>query len=267
MRTPMRTELPDETELAAVQMIKDLGLTPLIILHNSAKVPDALENDRRIVEGVRKIFGDSPVYYEYGNEPDYLGISKEEYTAAWNDVIPALKEAAGPSAQFIGPVLMEWKGKEHYFQYFIEHAVPRPDMVSWHEYTCSKKEDGEACIRDIPNWTNHFKDARARMQQALGTELPIMITEWNYAPDLSDGEEDGKNSDPDFIHAWTSQALQTLALNHPFAAMQYSATNTAIPLIDKEGEVAAQGKTFQQSFRQMQARFSLPEEMPMRKIV
>ncbi len=87
------------------------------------------------------------------------------------------------------------------------------------------------------------------MTAILGAPLPIMITEWNYAPDAA--YNDGKNNDRTFMTTWTNKALQTLADSHVFAAMQYTCTNTAMSLIDNDNKPTLQGTIFQHLYLKM----------------
>jgi hypothetical protein len=48
---------------------------------------------------------------------------------------------------------------------------------------------------------------------------------------------------------WTTKALQTLAANNIFAAMQYSCTNYAIPLVDSHNIMTTQGTVFQNQYQ------------------
>jgi hypothetical protein len=246
VRMPLREKLPDEVEIRAAQMIKDLAMTPLIILHGDEVVSDALVVNTRIIQAMNRIFGNRLVYYEYGNEEDLLGIPKDRYTASWNRVVPQLKKAA-LNGHFIGPVNFEYD--HEYLGYFLQRATPRPDEISWHEYTCDVKWATERCLTNINNWHRHFAEARSLMRTTLGTELPIMITEWNYAPNAL--PNDGKNNNSAFMTAWTTKALQALATNRVFASMQYSCTNTAIPMITMNNAVTTQGAVFQIQYQQM----------------
>jgi hypothetical protein len=49
---------------------------------------------------------------------------------------------------------------------------------------------------------------------------------------------------------WTSKALQTLIDNHIFASMQYSVTNTAIPMVSSGNTITPQGAIFQSTYEQ-----------------
>jgi hypothetical protein len=195
---------------------------------------------------MNRIFGKSVVYYEYGNEEDLLGVNVTRYTASWNAIVPQLKHLA-QQGQFVGPVNFQYD--RAYLTSFLQNANPRPDEVSWHEYTCDDSWASDICISHIDHWTNHISDARAAMIAAIGTALPIMITEWNYAPNAV--PNDGKNNNSSFMTAWTMKALQTFAANRIFASMQYSCTDTAIPLINGSGVLTPQGMVFQSQYQQL----------------
>ena len=253
IRMPVRKSLSNATEIQAAQDIKNIGAIPLVVLHGSS-TPTALADDSIIVQDMNTIFGKSIVYYEYGNEEDYFdGIDATSYTNGWNNTIPQLKKLA-LNGHFIGPVNYQYT--RSYLTTFLQHAQPRPDEISWHEYTCSKKDPSDTCIANIDKWTTHIADARDAMQTTIGTVLPIMITEWNYAPDLqveNTGQvlADGKHENAAFMTAWTTKALQTLAANRVFASMQYSCTNTPIPLIDSNNAITPQGIIFKNIYQQM----------------
>lgn len=253
VRMPVRHSLSNATEIQAAQDIKNIGAIPLVVLHG-ASTPTALADDSIIVQDMNTIFGKSIVYYEYGNEEDYFdGIDATTYTNGWNATVPQLKKLA-LNGNFIGPVNYQYT--RSYLTTFLQNAKPRPDEISWHEYTCSKKDPSDMCLANIDHWTTHIANARDAMQTTIGTVLPIMITEWNYAPDLqveNTGQvlSDGKHENTTFMTAWTTKALQTLAANRIFASMQYSCTNTPIPLIDSNNAITPQGNIFKNIYQQM----------------
>jgi hypothetical protein len=72
-----------------------------------------------------------------------------------------------------------------YLTAFLQHARPLPDEVSWHEYTCDNSWSNDLCLARIAHWTSHITAARKVMENIVGKSLPIMITEWNYAPNVS----------------------------------------------------------------------------------
>ncbi len=245
IRMPVRSSLSEATEIQAAQIIKSLGAIPLVILRGQVD-KTVLADDMTIINDMNRIFGNSIVYYEYGNEEDLLGVDVTSYTNSWNANVPKLKRIA-LQGHFIGPVNFQYD--RDYLTTFLQTANPRPNEISWHEYTCDDSWTKDICISHIDNWTNHINDARSAMTSASGTVLPIMITEWNYAPNAI--PNDGKNNDSAFMSTWTSKALQTLAANRIFAAMQYSCTDTAIPLITSSGAPTTQGTIFQAQYQQM----------------
>jgi hypothetical protein len=245
IRMPLRSSLPEATEIAAARTIKNLGATPLVALHGATD-PDALKIDTRMVSDMNSIFGRHTVYYEFGNEDDWHGIDATTYTRAWNAVVPELKGLA-LNGQFVGPVNYQYE--RDYLTTFLRYANPRPDEISWHEYPCLDAAAQNTCISHIDDWTTHIADARRVMANTIGTALPIMITEWNYAPDAV--PDDGKVNDTAFMTTWTTRALQTLAANRVFAAMQYSCTNTVISLIDDRNMLTTQGQVVRNEYQRM----------------
>ncbi len=258
IRMPLRASLSDAVEVQAAQAIKQIGATPLVILRGAVNA-NVLADDTRAINYLNGVFGNSTIYYEYGNEEDLAGIKVNQYVASWNSVVPQLQRLA-PNARFIGPVNYQYDA--NYLRTFLQQANPRPAAVSWHEYTCDVSWTQDVCIAHIDNWTKHVSDARAAMTATLGTTLPIMITEWNYAPNAT--ANDGKNNDRAFMTTWTAKALQTLVTNNIYAAMQYSATNTVLPLIDSSGTMTTQGAVFQSLYQQLlsQGHMTTPTPLP-----
>ena len=252
VRVPMRTHLPNEIAMQALQAVKSIGAIPLIVL-TGLRNPDVLAGDTRMIQDVNNIFGNNLVYYEFGNEDDWNGVTIERYTGGWNTLIPRFKRLA-LNGKFIGPVSYQYNHDN--MTSFLQGANPRPDMISWHEYTCSYKDPAGSCLANLDGWTRDITDARTVMQATFGTTLPIMITEWNYAADQSTQPnglpfDDGKYNNTSFITEWTTKALRTLAANQVFASMQYSVTNTALPLITFRNELTTQGETFQSLYQTM----------------
>src|SRR6266700_583654 len=244
IRIPTRSSMADSTLQHAALIVHDLGATPLVILQGDLSGTNALNNDLRIIKIMNNLYGNSTVYYEYGNEEDFfLKASADKYTVSWNRMVPQLKKAA-PNGNFIGPV--NYQFNPDYLQYFLQHAQPQPNEVSWHEYTCGSNWPNDVCLSHLDNWTVHIAKARSVMQAAIHTTLPIMITEWNYTANPT--ANDGKSNDPGFMTTWTTKALQTLAANNIFASMQYSCTNYAIPLVDSHNTMTTQGTIFRDQY-------------------
>jgi hypothetical protein len=248
----MRIKLSNGIEIQAVQAVKSIGAIPLIVL-TGIRNPNALADDTRMIQDANSVFGNNLVYYEFGNEDDWNGVTISRYTSGWNRLIPQFKRLA-LNGRFIGPVSYEYNHDN--LTTFLQGANPRPDAISWHEYTCSYKDPANSCLANLDGWTTHISDARAVMQTTLGTTLPIMITEWNYAADQSTQPnglpfDDGKYNNASFMTEWTTKALRTLAANQVFASMQYSVTNTALPLISFHVTLTTQGEIFQSLYQTM----------------
>jgi len=252
VRVPTRTHLSNDVEIQAYQAVKSIGAVPLIVL-TGVRDPNVLANDTRIIQDVNSVFGNSLVYYEFGNEDDWNGVTIERYTTGWNTYIQQFKHLA-LNGKFIGPVSYQYDHNN--LTTFLQGANPRPDAISWHEYTCSYREPMVNCLTNLDRWSTHINDGRSVMQTTLRTELPIMITEWNYAADQSIQHNglpftDGKYNNASFITAWTTKAMDILAANKVFASMQYSVTNTALPLISDKNALTLQGITFQSLYQKM----------------
>jgi hypothetical protein len=247
VRIPTRSNLSDATVMQAAQIAQSLGAVPLIILQGDQSDNTALQDDTSTIQAMNKVFGNSTVYYEYGNEEDFtLQLTAQSYTASWNRVVPQLKKVA-LNGHFVGPVNYQYDAS--YLQYFLQNAKPLPTEVSWHEYACASNWTNDICMSHIDNWTNHFASARSIMNATLGTTLPIMITEWNYTANPVSG--DGKSDNNAFMTAWTTKALQNFAANGIFAAAQFSCTDYTIPLVDSNDSLTAQGQAFQKEYAAM----------------
>lgn len=239
------------------QMLRTLGITPLVVLSGSLD-PNALARDTDIVQTMNEIFSpgqtQQTVYYEFGSEEDALGVSAAHYVSAWNSIIPQLK-AIAPQVVFLGPA--NYRYNKDFLTTFLQQAKPRPGAISWHEYTCASSWSKTLCLSHISDWTQHIADARQTMQAILKRELPIMITEWNYAANAS--ASDGKSSDSSFLTSWTTRAIQTLAASHVFAAMQDTITSGAAPLIQND-HLTAQGEVFRQQYDAFVTKISFEDE-------
>lgn len=264
IRMPTRDTLKPESEIAAANAVKAIGAVPLVIVSGPEyKGSDILDSDMTILSRYTKVFGNEPVYFEFGNESDLNGINMDQYVATWNAVVPTLKMSF-PTAKFIGPDNFQFSRR--FLKNFLQKAKPRPDGISWHEYACSVNWSAQFCLDNINNWPVHFAQARAVMQEAIKTELPIWITEWNYAPDQAflGGVpiKDGKWNNPAFMQAWTTKAMDALVAGRIYAAMQYYSTNAAMPLISSDGKLETEGKIFQQNYQRIMVKGYTPPASP-----
>jgi len=102
----MRKHIPNDVEIQAVQAVKSIGAIPLIVL-TGVRNPSVLADDMRMIEDMNSVFGNSLVYYEFGNEDDWNGVTISRYTEGWNTLIPQFKRVA-LNGKFIGPVSYEY---------------------------------------------------------------------------------------------------------------------------------------------------------------
>jgi hypothetical protein len=252
IRFPYRGNLA-VTEATARQ-IAAIHATPLLILPYGS---EQVSTDTALIQMMNRVFGSHPVYYEYGNERDLPangGINAAAYTASWNTVIAQVKPLAR-TARFIGPVT--YHADPAYLGTFLKQANPRPDAVSWHEYTCGTKDPDTICIQGITKWGTHIQEARNMMQQTIGTTLPIMITEYNWNPNA---QNDPRATNNIFLAAWMSAAIAELIKDNVFAANQYVLTNNAqlAMIADSTHTLTAVGTVFQSTFEQAQSQMQLP---------
>ncbi|GHO96518.1 hypothetical protein KSF_065660 [Reticulibacter mediterranei] len=253
IRFPYRGNLA-VTEAAARQ-IAAIHATPLLILPYGV---EQLNTDQQLIQMMNGIFGtQQPVYYEYGNERDLPangGINAATYTTSWNTMIAHVKPLA-PTGRFIGPVTSH--ADPAYLGTFLKQANPRPDAVSWHEYTCGTKDPDTICIQGITKWGTHIQEARDIMQQTIGISLPIMITEYNWNPNA---QNDPRATNSTFLGTWMSAAIAELLKGNVFAANQYVLTNNAqlAMIADSTHTLTAIGDVFQSTFEQAQSQMQLP---------
>lgn len=248
IRMPFRSTLPDDVEVAALQSIKNVGAAPLVIVHGATDA-NVTQDDAHLLQLTQSVFGSSTVYVEFGNEEDLAGVDVTRYTAAWNATVPKLK-AMAPTYKFIGPVNFQYN--PGYIATFDKNASPRPDFNSWHEYVCNTSESDSYCLSHIANWSTHIAQTNQAVQAAIGSLIPIMITEWNLDP-----QQDPRYTNSAYMRQWTQSALDTLvanSVNGVVAAMQYVATNNqGFDLIDANNQPTAQGQTLFAALAQARA--------------
>jgi hypothetical protein len=260
--SPSAAGIANKTELFdALQLVRSLGLTPLVVLRNPQD-PTLLTDDTAVVNEVNSLFGSSPVYYEFANETDLAGtasyVSAATYLSAWNATVPQLKATANPGAQFIGPVNYQYDAS--YLQTFLAGANPLPDAISWHTYTCNDTNDSEAaCLADIDHWTGDFAAARTLMANTIGKQLPIWDTEWNYTANINTGK--ANYTDTAFLQQWTTKAIQTLAADDIAASMHFDVQDL-LPLVNTDGSFAAEGVSFNAQYTALAGSSPTPSDSP-----
>jgi hypothetical protein len=191
------------------QAIADVGgCMPLIALWGPAKTHNDLSTlytqDLAFMQAIDGVFGSwqYPVLLEFGNEDRLSNITAQQYINAWNQVVPQLVAAfSGKYTNFIGPVMNFFDG--NWLLPFMQQAVPRPFMISWHEYPSVTDSSTLAQAEAQANtWNGHINTAQQIMSY-VGYTVPTIITEWNVP-----GTAPGFLTDPARIEPWTQYALQ-----------------------------------------------------------
>lgn len=254
LRLPgLREEIQPGTTPASLSQslehIKNLGIIPLVILRGPGDA-SALSTNTQIINTVNSIMGKSLVYYEFGNEEDlFAGIDQFEYTASWNAIIPKLQTIV-LNGWFGGPVNFE--KNPAYVAYFVHNANPKPDFISWHEYTCGHKDQSwqqydpsSLCISNIANWSTHIADTKSAIQTFGDCVPPVFITEWNYDPGDTTGDP---RFTPQFQKDFTQAALSQLVKDGVYAATHYVLnTNPNYNLIHtNDNMLTPEGEAFEQ---------------------
>jgi hypothetical protein len=234
---------PDANYSTYLGAVKKAGLQPMIILRG-VSVADAAQRlalNKQLVREAQGVFGlNTRLFYEVGNENDLeAGLGPNDYTTMWNGMIADLKQIA-PNSWFGGPV--NYQANPQYTATFVHSAAPKPDFIAWHEYTCPSAMAGAECVQHIENWTSHIANIRDAIKANNDPVPPMMVTEWNYAPDGGVSTDD-KHADPAFMSNWTTTALQTLIDGNVYGAYQFNVSN-ALPLMG-----SPQGEVFQRVCR------------------
>ncbi|MFC4909357.1 hypothetical protein [Actinomadura gamaensis] len=262
IRVPLRAAfdggatVTDAQLLTALKAVRTVGATPVLILRGpgGGRTTGAITaTDTHLLDLVHQVFGDGTAYLEFGNEPDLAAnppVTADAYTAAWNAVIPTLK-ARYPSAgyKYVGPVTS--RVDHSYVDYlatFVAGAVPKPDLLSWHEYVCDSKAAGwqDTCTGNLPHWQTHVTNVEDAVTAKLGHPLDYIVSEWNIDPNATGPVyTDGANAP--YLAKWTTTALATLrALTPaPKATMIYTATDHGdFALVKGSTTLTAQGPAF-----------------------
>jgi hypothetical protein len=227
-----------------VSTIEQIGATCLGVLPNIMTAPSSprdgvsqhnyvdpvtgkLETDLQFAQKVVAYLGNRCNLYEFGNEPDFNGISETTYVQKWNEFVPLLK-AINPKAKFIGPVTASNQGMNGRYMTDFLHDVaagkvkPIPDAISFHEYSCPGVDASTERRCFDPNnqigYTAVIKEVRGWMQQILGYTLPMGITEWNADSGVNPYMENAA-----FMTRFTRDAMQAMIDAKLDFAAQFSA--------------------------------------------
>jgi hypothetical protein len=169
--------------------------------------------------------GNRCLMYEFGNEPDYNGITPEVYLQAWNSTIPSLRKI-NASAKFIGPATSTFSGENDFMSAFLAGVKASrilPDAISFHWYPCYADLE-QICLSKAGSNAQAVQIVKSLVQNTLGEDLPIGITEWNYDPE---NPPPAYGEDPNFITKFTTDALEAMAQAGVALACQFEAASYA----------------------------------------
>ena len=194
-----------------LKTIENSGMTCLGVLFNIFDV----NFDKHVVTYA----GSRCQIYEFGNEPDYNGISIETYLEQWNKVIPLLRQI-NPEAKFIGPV-SEMNDYLREFLLGVRQSGVLPDAVSFHWYPCWKNVEG-VCLSKANRAGQEALLLQSWERELLGKELPVGISEWNYDPG-NPAPTYGDNAN--FITSFSTEAIRSMAHAGVAFACQFDAAS------------------------------------------
>ncbi len=226
------------TEITVLTRIRESCMTPLVLLHLHISLSQA----QFVVNTFNTYFGNSLVYYEFGNEPDVAFMSPQTYTSLWNQIVPQLKQVA-LNGEFGGPtVSYPFAG---FIGYFMAHARPTPDFISWHKYYCSASMSTSACKADITNTLNRDVPAIQNAIRSTGHAIPpFIISEWNFAQGNIDRTTD-------FKETFVSYVFHEMVKHGIFASNQFEATDFDHPwMLVSNDAVTPESIAFKQTFEQ-----------------
>jgi hypothetical protein len=172
-------------------------------------------------EHLVRYLGNRCLLYEFGNEPDYNGISVSTYLQQWNSLVPVLRKL-NPNARFIGPVV----GPDTY-QYLsgflngVKLSGILPDAISFHWYPCWEISEND-CMAKATTFGDAATRVRQMVQDILGINLPVGISEWNFDPGNPPA---AYGDDPAFITQFTIKALQSMIKAGVAFACQFDAAS------------------------------------------
>ncbi len=220
VRMPIRSQLTTSDYTNALNKIKQIGATPLLIVHGANYSSDPYPPDSALLQLAKSIFPTQTVYVDFGNEEDLAGTSVSTYvsgTYGWNKEIPRFKQITGSNFKYGGPVNFQYN--ESYIKTFVSTANPLPDYIVWHMYAGScghntgtgTPDSQSKLLSSVDNWAAHLQQMGGDMTSIGHKGMPIIIDEWNYASDLG---VSGSNSpcwsnDQAFINQFFTKTFST----------------------------------------------------------
>ncbi len=216
--TVIRTFIKDPSTDAEVDQrvgaIERVGARCLVVLTN---IHDLAFNEHLV-----RSLGARCLMYEFGNEPDYNGIGVDEYVAAWNAAIPALR-AINPHARFFGPVISQPGPYLGEYLTRVKLSGVLPDAVTLHWYPCYNEPE-QSCLAKAGGIYDTVIAVRAEVRLILGKDLPIGVTEWNFDPGAP---PPAYGADASFINQFTTTAITAMIRAGVSLACQYDIASYA----------------------------------------
>lgn len=162
-------------------------------------------DDPMFIEHVVSYAGSRCNIYEFGNEPDKQ--SMVDYIRAWNSLVPKLRQI-NHAAKFIGPVVADYTQVQPFLT-AVKASGVLPDAISFHWYPCGPGDSSASCLARVSTFAELTAQVKAWVRTALGVNLPVGITEWNYN---ADNPPAPYGNDPTFITQFTTSALHAMIL-------------------------------------------------------
>ncbi len=180
-------------------------------------------NDPVFVKHVVAYAGNRCNLYEFGNEPDNNSKpDMQEYIQDWNSLVPQLRKI-NPLAKFIGPALADYT-QVRFFLDNVKASGVLPDAISFHWYPCGGSDTASSCLAKTSTYEQVTTQVKKWVQNILGQNLPVGITEWNYN---ADNPPASYGQDPMFITQFSISALDSMIQARLDFADQFDAASGA----------------------------------------
>ncbi len=179
--------------------------------------------DPAFVKHVVAYAGNRCNLYEFGNEPDNSSqLKMQEYIQDWNNLVPQLRKI-NPHAKFIGPAVADYT-QVRVFLDIVKASGVLPDAISFHWYPCVGSDTASSCLAKTSTFEQVTNQVRRWVQNILGQNLPVGITEWNYN---ADNPPASYGQDPMFITQFSISALDSMIRSGLDFANQFDAASDA----------------------------------------
>lgn len=179
--------------------------------------------DPAFVKHVVAYAGNRCDLYEFGNEPDNSSqLNMQEYIQDWNSLVPQLRKI-NPHAKFIGPAVADYT-QVLVFLDNVKASGVLPDAISFHWYPCVGSDTASSCLAKTSTFEQVTTQVKEWVQNILGQNLPVGITEWNYN---ADNPPASYGQDPMFITQFSISALDSMIRSGLDFANQFDAASGA----------------------------------------